>query len=113
MKTRRYTITSGAYSDYRILAQVEGSATPALSTLEKRFRKQFNMPVHDNAIPIGYETGYYDSIQEVKSNLKAQGYSDTELEYAVGLLGYFIDWLIKDCGFKLLKSDEYFLDMDW
>jgi hypothetical protein len=108
MKTRRYTVTCGEYEGFHVLAQIEGPATPALSTLEKRFRKLFSVPSPINAED--YTDSSFIAENSARDALKAEGLEAFQHE---GIRGYFIAWLVRDCGFSVLKDDQYFLDMDW
>lgn len=104
IKTRRYTITAGSYSSYQIIAQVEGNATPALSTLYKQFKSEY-FPEFDKLSKTRYElhTGFYEHIVEGEAKLRS--------EFEEGMACYaFIQWLIKRHGFIELKSDAFHLE---
>jgi hypothetical protein len=85
LKTRKYTLTTGEYEDYRIIARVEGPATPALSTLLKTFKEEYSV--------------WPDS----RNRLQAKGYTG----YFTDEL--FVEWLIKEHGFTKLPYDTFYI----
>lgn len=113
MKTKQYTITYGAYDSYRISAQVEGAATPALPKLYLLFLEFAGLTIedirvkftdkHNNVTKEAYDnfSAAYDKRAKAQKRLKAQGYTGDNLTEL------FIDWLIKDRNFTLLKSNEF------
>lgn len=98
-KTRRYIITTGAYDDYKVLAQVEGPARPALSTIYKRFQKEYGVPgypeydkawAHNTMNRIGI-------IWEAQKRMKKDGLEGGDLAEL------FLDYIQKHHGFVVIE----------
>lgn len=102
---KQYTITTGDYSSFRIVARIEGEAKPALSTLKKEFDAMFGFPPpprksftsgNDIAAFIGDKS---DAVTRArKSGL--EGDDRAEL---------FIDWLVRNHAYVVLKDDEVWI----
>ena len=103
-----YVITAGSYSDYKIIAHVEGPKSPALSTLWKQFENAYGIFVRDTWKPSAAGI-FNDMDRELRTRrdaidlLKSQGYQGREY---TELAGYFIDWLVKNHGFAEIKVGE-------
>lgn len=104
MKTRRYTITTGQYDSYKIVAQIEGAAKPALSTLYKEFEliafrgEPLQKDNTAEAIRANINRTYH-----AHNRLHMQGYKGDNLAEL------FIDWLVKEHGFKTTVKDEFYV----
>lgn len=105
MKT--YIITSGDYSDYRIIAQLVGSEKPSISSLYKRFNEKFEIPDYPQMKKrqtIGRELEeYYEKL--TKSAEKIQEYYKEEY---IDSKTAFIRYLTEECGFLVDKNSEEF-----
>lgn len=112
MVMRRYTITTGSYDNFRVIAQVEGAATPALSTLHKQFVDQFYPPTlgdgsaRGNAAIPSHERLLHTirSAQEAEDTLTKAGYQGWRIAEK------FVDWLCKEHGFTQLKLDTFHIE---
>jgi hypothetical protein len=107
MTKRIYVITTGSYSDYRIVGHVQGNKTPALSTLWKQFEAEYGIYTRKANSGNFY---FADMDRELKTRrvaidrLKSEGYEGRNFS---DLAGFFIDWLVKDHGFEEIKIMEW------
>ena len=94
MKTRVYCITTGQYSSYRVVAHVEGPATPVLSTLLERFRAEYGVVSYaEPAISFQVMSERIERGTAAQSRLREAGYDgDTSAEQ-------FVSWLKRHHGF--------------
>ncbi len=102
---RQYTITTGRYSNFRIVARVEGADRPALSTLVKQFNKAFGFPSAGNK-PLTTGDAISDYIGTTIDAEKRAKHSGLQGDDKGEL---FTDWLVKQHGFKVLKNDEFYV----
>ena len=105
MKTREYTITSGSYDSYRILARVRGPETPALSTLYKAFCEQFGVNPRQGSMSASQLYSRILSFGAAKERANKAGF---------GLRGSwaeaFLDWLIQTRQFEKIDACEFHID---
>lgn len=108
---KRHVITSGEYSDYRIIDVLEGAENPSIEDLYRQFR--------DIYIP-----GSAEIIQSNKGRLAFSVLYDLELEgvkkaVADGLIEHsidgldiaFVNWLIAKHDYRRLDIGEF--QIDW
>lgn len=112
MKARQYTITAGEYDSFRIVAIVEGSARPALSTLYKQFR---SIALNGLSEPIKGDKDPYISAQYLRDKLRVRFAMEkhmNNLGYAgENLAAIFVTWLCDEHEFTIVKSNQFFVDM--
>ncbi len=106
MATRKYTITTGDYSGYRIVGRIEGPAKPALSTLKKRFWDRFYGQEEPNSYTLSpFNAGKISTFvrleKTAEQRMKDAGYEGWDVAEL------FIDWLCKDHGFKRIERDTF------
>lgn len=99
MKVRTYIITAGSYSNYRIVGVVEGPATPALSTIKKRFDQEYGLtPRKDDMF------ASVKAEMDAASRLVREGYTQQH-DIADG----FVAWLFKHYPeFHLISTIQEF-----
>lgn len=105
MKKRDYTITSGWYEDYRIIAQIEGPESPALSTLWKQFKKEYGL--EDAQQGMSVTMALNDALHRRAAafkRLRAEGYDGTDMPEI------FLQWLYTNHGFQEIKSNVFHVD---
>lgn len=102
---KQYTITTGDYEDFHIVARIEGESKPALSTLKKEFDAMFGFPppprkpLSDSTAISAFVWGKSDAVTRArKSGL--EGEDRAEL---------FIDWLVRNHAYVVLKDDEVWI----
>lgn len=103
MKQRVYVITSGNYSNYTIVAIVRGNATPALSTLYKRFKAEYGLTdkpkLPNSIVELAEYQKWFDQRHTVLS--KAGHLSAVEL---------FVAWLMTAHDFVKDEAQEFFVE---
>ena len=104
---KNYIITSGDYSDYRIMAHLIGPEKPSISSLYKKFMGIFEMPDYPQMKKrktLGRELEeYYEKL--VKSAEKIQEYYEEE---HIDSKTAFIRYLTEECGFSVDNNSEEF-----
>lgn len=104
---KNYIITSGDYSDYRIMAHLIGPEKPSISYLYKKFNEKFEMPDYPQIKKrqtLGRELEeYYE--KSLKSVEKMQKYYEEEY---IDSKTAFIRYLTEECGFSVDNNSEEF-----
>lgn len=103
MKTKTYLVTTGDYEDFKILNQITGPASPALSTLHKKFLQEYVVP---KPRPIITMTTYMERQADIARVVKVlqeegcEGYNLAEL---------FVSWVTKNHGFAIEEWNEFYI----
>ncbi len=94
-----YVITSGNYSDYRIIAYLEGTN---ISSCYKKFKTKFEIPDYPKKGRGGIEE-YYEKL--IFSRMKMQAFYNEEFIHEDDA---FVRFLQEECGFVLSDDVEEF-----
>lgn len=94
-----YVITSGDYSDYRIIAYVEGTN---ISACYEKFKTKFEIPDYPKKVKSGIEE-YYEKL--ISSQMKMRSFYNEEFIYEANA---FVRFLQEECGFVLSDDVEEF-----
>lgn len=102
---KQYTITTGEYSSFRIVARIEGESSPALSTLKKDFDARFGFPQpprkpFTSVDLIAAFIGDKSSAERRARQSGLEGDGRAEL---------FIDWLVRYHSYVVLKDNEVWI----
>lgn len=102
---KQYTITTGSYDNFRIVARIEGEAKPALSTLKKEFDTQFRFP----APPRKTFASASDIVTFIGDKLDAEHRARNSGLEGNGRAELFIDWLVRNHGYTALEDREVWI----
>lgn len=107
---KEYTITSGNYETYRIVAQLLGPTSPDIHDLYQEFKSKY-FPYYKNyevfpkdAAGLRDYNRNSDYKYEVIKKLKSFGYEGESLSML------FVSWLKLDKNFEELNSNEYWVE---
>lgn len=104
-----YVITAGGHDDYRIVAVVEGDASPSIETLYERFERRFDtLPkavgrTNGSVTPLQRAHEEAERLKTMSDNLALAGY-DCKPECA------FVEWLCREKSFNHMAVDELWVD---
>lgn len=101
---KQYTITTGNYDGFHIVARIKGEASPALSTLKKEFDEQFGFPPPPREPLTGAAiSAFIWGKQNAENRARKSG---LEGEDRAEL---FIDWLVRYHSYVVLKDNEVWI----
>lgn len=105
MKTKTYTITTGQYDNYHIVARVEGPARPALSTLFREFMALTGAPLSQRDILTSATDimWYIKRCDKAKRKASELGLGQVYEDFAE----MFVRWLIKEYEYVKLPDDTF------
>lgn len=101
---REYIITAGHSDNFYIVARVEGSPKPALSTLYRKFLTEMGYVALDKRM------NRFDFIEKNITNSFVVVKAAAEAGYVVlSIPECFVSYLVKACGFERLPDNEFYV----